>query len=114
MSLHEAFPAETQTNGHADEGTKRLQIIDDRKHFKYVVYINIYPVRAFWEVVEAKCPHLFGSPSLSQQIERWGLRGAGFDYNIVAVFGSQSTGKSERFCKPLCLWRDDILNAFEY
>ncbi|KAF8134516.1 RHD3/Sey1 [Boletus edulis] len=28
------------------------------------------------------------------QIERWGLRDAGFNYNIVAVFGSQSTGKS--------------------
>jgi hypothetical protein len=31
---------------------------------------------------------------LTTQIERWGLRDAGFSYNIVAVFGSQSTGKS--------------------
>ena len=31
---------------------------------------------------------------LGTQIEQWGLRDAGFDYNIVAVFGSQSTGKS--------------------
>lgn len=36
------------------------------------------------------------SPELSTQIERWGLRDVGFDYNIVAVFGSQSTGKSAR------------------
>lgn len=34
------------------------------------------------------------SPELATQIERWGLRDAGFSYNIVAVFGSQSTGKS--------------------
>lgn len=40
-------------------------------------------------------PHSFCRPDLSKQVERWGLRDAGFDYNIVAVFGSQSTGKSE-------------------
>ena len=34
------------------------------------------------------------SPDLTQQIQRWGLQNAGFDYDIVAVFGSQSTGKS--------------------
>lgn len=33
-------------------------------------------------------------PDLNKQIERWGLHNAGFDYDIVAVFGSQSTGKS--------------------
>ena len=31
---------------------------------------------------------------MTPQIERWGLQSAGFDYDIVAVFGSQSTGKS--------------------
>lgn len=31
---------------------------------------------------------------LTPQISRWGLQDAGFDYDIVAVFGSQSTGKS--------------------
>ncbi|KAJ2922202.1 hypothetical protein H1R20_g14882, partial [Candolleomyces eurysporus] len=36
----------------------------------------------------------FSRPELSGQIERWGLRDSGFNYNIVAVFGSQSTGKS--------------------
>lgn len=36
---------------------------------------------------------------LSAQIERWGLRDAGFAYNIVAVFGSQSTGKSQFLCR---------------
>ncbi|GJE90120.1 hypothetical protein PsYK624_062430 [Phanerochaete sordida] len=33
-------------------------------------------------------------PELPKQIERWGLYDAGFDYNILAVVGSQSTGKS--------------------
>ncbi|KAJ3800692.1 RHD3/Sey1 [Lentinula aff. detonsa] len=53
-------------NGH-DPLSERIQIIDDEKRF---------------------------TPELTSQIERWGLRDAGFNYNIVAVFGSQSTGKS--------------------
>ncbi|KAI9286198.1 RHD3/Sey1 [Umbelopsis sp. AD052] len=31
---------------------------------------------------------------LPEYMEKWGLAHAGFDYNCVAVFGSQSTGKS--------------------
>ncbi|TFK70615.1 root hair defective 3 GTP-binding protein [Pluteus cervinus] len=31
---------------------------------------------------------------LNAQIKEWGLLDAGFNYNLVAVFGSQSTGKS--------------------
>jgi hypothetical protein len=30
-------------------------------------------------------------------MEKWGLSDAGFKYNVVAVFGSQSTGKSNDF-----------------
>ncbi|KAJ7594483.1 root hair defective 3 GTP-binding protein [Mycena floridula] len=58
------------SNGQADStkgASDRIQIIDDEKKF---------------------------TPDLSTQIERWGLQSAGFNYNIVAVFGSQSTGKS--------------------
>lgn len=47
--------------------SERLQIINDEKLFM---------------------------PNLNSQLEQWGLRDAGFNYNIVAVFGSQSTGKS--------------------
>ncbi|KAF8497658.1 root hair defective 3 GTP-binding protein [Gautieria morchelliformis] len=47
--------------------TERIQIINDEKQF---------------------------TEDLTAQIERWGLRDVGFGYNIVAVFGSQSTGKS--------------------
>ncbi|KAI0630433.1 root hair defective 3 GTP-binding protein [Trametes polyzona] len=57
-------------NGNAatsDASSERIQIINDEKQF---------------------------SPALTQQIEKWGLGHAGFDYDIVAVFGSQSTGKS--------------------
>ncbi|TFK53774.1 root hair defective 3 GTP-binding protein [Heliocybe sulcata] len=62
-------------NGHAPNGSastsgatfERIQVINDEKQF---------------------------TPDLTKQLERWGLRDAGFDYNIVAVFGSQSTGKS--------------------
>lgn len=62
-------------NGHASnvhptsgsEAVDRLQIINDEKQF---------------------------TQDLTSQIEQWGMRDAGFDYNIVSVFGSQSTGKS--------------------
>lgn len=60
-------------NGHASESnensstSERLQVINDEKNF---------------------------TTHLTAQIGRWGLRDAGFNYNIVAVFGSQSTGKS--------------------
>ncbi|KAF5386149.1 hypothetical protein D9615_002595 [Tricholomella constricta] len=55
------------TNGMSSGSTERIQVINDEKQF---------------------------TPDLSTQIGRWGLRDAGFDYNLVAVFGSQSTGKS--------------------
>ncbi|KAH0589536.1 Protein SEY1 [Termitomyces sp. J132] len=55
------------TNGISSESNEGLQIINDEKRF---------------------------TPDLTAQIEGWGLRDAGFDYNLVAVFGSQSTGKS--------------------
>ncbi|KAG2363345.1 RHD3/Sey1 [Suillus spraguei] len=64
---------ERTINGHAPESnegpsaSERLQVINDEKNF---------------------------TTHLTSQIGRWGLRDAGFNYNIVAVFGSQSTGKS--------------------
>ncbi|GJJ06363.1 Dynamin-like GTPase that mediates homotypic ERfusion [Clathrus columnatus] len=64
---------EALVNGHSSPNrdgnpkSERLQIVNDEKRF---------------------------TPELSAQIERWGLRDVGFDYNVVAVFGSQSTGKS--------------------
>ncbi|PFH53748.1 hypothetical protein AMATHDRAFT_54235 [Amanita thiersii Skay4041] len=59
-------------NGHPSvnggiRSSERIQIIDDEKNF---------------------------TPELNTQLDHWGLRNAGFGYNIVAVFGSQSTGKS--------------------
>ncbi|VDB95922.1 unnamed protein product [Peniophora sp. CBMAI 1063] len=53
-------------NGHAPTAD-RIQIVDDEKRF---------------------------TQDLNDQLAHWGLRDAGFDYNVVAVFGSQSTGKS--------------------
>ncbi|KAL4078571.1 RHD3/Sey1 [Scleroderma yunnanense] len=58
----------TKPNGHIlPTISEQIQIINDDKNF---------------------------TPDLSAQLERWGLRDAGFNYNVVAVFGSQSTGKS--------------------
>ncbi|CUA74757.1 Protein SEY1 [Coprinopsis cinerea okayama7 len=49
------------------EQNERTQIIDENKEF---------------------------TKDLGEQITRWGLGDAGFGYNLVSVFGSQSTGKS--------------------
>lgn len=46
---------------------ERAQVVDDQKKF---------------------------TQDLTKQITRWGLGDAGFNYDLVAVFGSQSTGKS--------------------
>ncbi|KAJ2784518.1 Dynamin-like GTPase that mediates homotypic ER fusion [Coemansia javaensis] len=52
----------------ASSSGTRLQVVDDEQRF---------------------------SDELPEYMEhRWGLADAGFDYNVVAVFGSQSTGKS--------------------
>lgn len=50
--------------------------------------------RTRFELETSNCSDVLRRQDLSTQIERWGLRDVGFDYNIVAVFGSQSTGKS--------------------
>jgi hypothetical protein len=34
------------------------------------------------------------NPHLGQYLQKWGLEEAGFNYNLCAVVGSQSTGKS--------------------
>jgi len=36
------------------------------------------------------------SPDLQSTLSQWGISKVGLDYNVVAVFGSQSTGKSTR------------------
>ena len=35
------------------------------------------------------------SETLPSYMDKWSLADAGFQYNVVAVFGSQSTGKSK-------------------
>ncbi|KAH9993622.1 RHD3/Sey1 [Russula vinacea] len=65
---HAVSPQKLTVNGHFSNHTAdRLQIVNDEKQF---------------------------TSDLSDQISSWGLRDVGFDYNLVAVFGSQSTGKS--------------------
>ncbi|KAH7927542.1 root hair defective 3 GTP-binding protein [Leucogyrophana mollusca] len=55
------------SNSESSGSSERIQVINDEKNF---------------------------TQDLTAQIQRWGLRDVGFNYNIVAVFGSQSTGKS--------------------
>ncbi|CAG8785631.1 221_t:CDS:2, partial [Acaulospora morrowiae] len=54
-----------QVNG-VHKTMPRLQIIDENQHF---------------------------SQELPEYMKAWGLADSGFNYNLVAVFGSQSTGK---------------------
>ncbi|KAL1680469.1 RHD3/Sey1 [Schizophyllum commune] len=62
-----ALNGATGNGAGADASTERIQVVNEEKQF---------------------------TQELSAQVEHWGLRDAGFNYNIVAVFGSQSTGKS--------------------
>jgi hypothetical protein len=79
-------------NGHdghmsPDSHLERIQIIDDEKKFTY-------GLNSYTQAITNRMIYLY-SAELGAQIHRWGLRDAGFGYNIVAVFGSQSTGKSQ-------------------
>ena len=69
----------------------RLQVVDENQNFSYVglsIYRNL-------------CKSLTCVPSgvnrkaLSKYLSKWELLDKGFAYDVVAVFGSQSTGKSE-------------------
>ena len=75
--------------------TGRMQIFDDEKKFTFV-FILIVVLLAV-HLCSNVCSH-----DLAMQIERWGLRNAGFPYNTVADIGFQSTGKSgQPHWKPL-------------
>ncbi|KAF9529256.1 protein SEY1 [Crepidotus variabilis] len=70
MAINGEAIAGQLTNGHlpsAKPSTERIQIVDEEKQF---------------------------TPDLNAQLQQWGLHDVGFAYNIVSVFGSQSTGKS--------------------
>ncbi|EIW70479.1 protein SEY1 [Tremella mesenterica] len=63
-------PGLSVANGHSPTnkvGDGRLQVVDEHQNF---------------------------TKDLSSYLERWGLLDKGFAYDVVAVFGSQSTGKS--------------------
>lgn len=79
--------------------TERIQIVDEEKRFTFV------SIRFTLFFVFFINPQLPCRPDLTTQIAKWGLRDVGFAYNIVAVFGSQSTGKSGLlvFLHMLCL-----------
>ena len=79
-------------NGHTANSTSdRLQIIDNEKQFTFVYVQGVCGL-----VLISFC-----RSSLNDQISAWNLRDVGFDYNLVAVFGSQSTGKSTPFSHAL-------------
>ena len=65
--------------------TERIQIVNEEKNFTLVC-------SGCFIIVSLT---LFSRPDLAAQIDKWGLRDSGFAYNIVSVFGSQSTGKSK-------------------
>ncbi|KAI9457897.1 protein SEY1 [Russula earlei] len=72
--IHTLSSPKPKLNGHSPYSTPALQIINDEKQFTL--------------------SGLSPGSNLNDQISAWDLRDVGFDYNLVAVFGSQSTGKS--------------------
>ncbi|KAH9942378.1 root hair defective 3 GTP-binding protein [Epithele typhae] len=84
--MSSAAPNGHYVNGSAsgtDASTERTQIINDDKEF---------------------------NQDLDKQIEQWGLQSAGFDYNLVAVFGSQSTGKVRTLLNRLFGTNFDVMD----
>lgn len=75
-------------NGRSSSITEQIQIINEEKKFKLVLISPFLFCLLTYNLY---------SPNLNDQIKNWGLYDAGFAYNIVAVFGSQSTGKSALF-----------------
>lgn len=61
-------PTTTSTKSHAAPANNRMQLIDENQKFN--------------------------STEFSPNLESWGLADAGFGYDLCAVLGSQSTGKS--------------------
>ena len=79
--IHELGPAGSSLS----VSTERIQIVNEEKNFTLVDLSFL---------MSASLTHLC-RPDLAAQIDKWGLRDTGFAYNIVSVFGSQSTGKSK-------------------
>ena len=88
------------SNGQANGVQKRLtqlQIIDENQNFT-CVYYTLYKSCCSFCVILSKlfiCCN-FNRQELSTCMkDEWNLADSGFNYNLVAVFGSQSTGKSK-------------------
>ena len=68
---------------------ERIQVVDDQKKFT-----SVFASLCHWLVCTRADLRLVYRQDLTTQLSTWGLGDAGFNYNLVAVFGSQSTGKS--------------------
>lgn len=78
MNGHFANIGEKPTQEQYDHG---IQIIDEDQEFKYVIhYLSGYAD--------------LGSPNLSTYLSLDKIAQSGFNYHLISVFGSQSTGKS--------------------
>lgn len=91
MNGHFAAVGDAPTEAHYDHG---VQVIDEEKEFKYVVIRLIDPISStFCFVLTTARPQLFSS-NLSSYLIATDVADAGFNYHLISVFGSQSTGKS--------------------
>ena len=92
-----ALNAEPSSNGHSDPrqlAPTRVQVVNENKEFTYV-FESLWHNFFFTILVLVTY-----RKDLNNYIDQWGLLGAGFGYDVVAVFGSQSTGKSMRNLPP--------------
>ena len=70
-----------------NDDQQSIQVVDEDQNFKY----NFPVTRSDRRSLEALTCH---SEVLSQYLIADGVSLAGFNYHVVSVFGSQSTGKS--------------------
>ncbi|MCJ1234150.1 Dynamin-like GTPase that mediates homotypic ER fusion [Varicellaria rhodocarpa] len=93
---HPTAPSVMTVNGHfANIGEKPtreqyehgLQIIDENQEFKYASSLNSY-------TAGMNADHRTYSQNLNEYLTLDKVAQSGFDYHLISVFGSQSTGKS--------------------
>ena len=76
----------------------RLQLVDEHKAFSFVNFVQQRPI------------HFIFRPALAQYVKDiWHLAERGFEYHVVAVFGSQSTGKSPSSSHYYVPYADHVL-----
>jgi hypothetical protein len=88
MNGHFAGVGDAPTKEQYEHG---IQVIDEEKEFKYVVSCTSRS-STHWNNLQTKLT--CASPNLNSYLQVTKIAQSGFNYHLISVFGSQSTGKS--------------------